>query len=254
MKNLNLKNVCLLSVVLLVMSYRANPAIAQSKVKVSGYVKDAKTGEDLIGATIQIAGTTQGVITNAYGFYSINLPTSDSVSLVFSYVGYSSVTRKIKPTNQLVLNVNLPPQQKQLDEIVIKADGLREKLNTTQMGVEKLTAKELKTIPVIFGELDIIKALQLKPGVSSGGEASSGLFVRGGGPDQNLVLLDEAQIYNASHLLGFFSIFNPDVVKAVDLYKGDFPAQFGGRLSSVLDVKMRDGNKLRRKILMWSKQ
>lgn len=241
-KNLNLKSVWLLSFVLLTMSYWANPAIAQSKVKVSGYVKDAKTGEDLIGATVQIAGTTQGVVTNAYGFYSINLP-AGSVSLVFSYVGYTSATRKITPANQLVLNVNLSPQQKQLDEIVVKADGLREKLNTTQMGVEKLTAKELKTIPVIFGELDIIKALQLKPGVSSGGEASSGLFVRGGGPDQNLVLLDEAQIYNASHLFGFFSIFNPDVIKAVDLYKGDFPAQFGGRLSSVLDVKMRDGNK-----------
>ncbi|EAY26978.1 putative TonB-dependent outer membrane receptor protein [Microscilla marina ATCC 23134] len=216
--------------------------VAQSTVKVSGYVKDASTGEDLIGATVQIAGTTQGVITNAYGFYSIDLPL-DSIKLVFSYVGYTSVIRSLQLSQSLVLNINLPPQQKQLDEIVVKANGLREKLNSTQMGVEKLTAQELKTIPVIFGELDIIKALQLKPGVSSGGEASSGLFVRGGGPDQNLVLLDEAQIYNAAHLFGFFSIFNPDVVKAVDLYKGDFPAQFGGRLSSVLDVKMRDGNK-----------
>lgn len=218
------------------------PVVAQSTVKVSGYVKDASTGEDLIGATVQIAGTTQGVITNAYGFYSIDLPL-DSIKLVFSYVGYTSVIRSLQLSQSLVLNINLPPQQKQLDEIVVKANGLREKLNSTQMGVEKLTAQELKTIPVIFGELDIIKALQLKPGVSSGGEASSGLFVRGGGPDQNLVLLDEAQIYNAAHLFGFFSIFNPDVVKAVDLYKGDFPAQFGGRLSSVLDVKMRDGNK-----------
>ncbi len=218
------------------------PVVAQSTVKVSGYVKDASTGEDLIGATVQIAGTTKGVITNAYGFYSIDLPI-DSIKLVFSYVGYTSVIRSLQLSQSLVLNINLPPQQKQLDEIVVKADGLREKLNSTQMGVEKLTAQELKTIPVIFGELDIIKALQLKPGVSSGGEASSGLFVRGGGPDQNLVLLDEAQIYNAAHLFGFFSIFNPDVVKTVDLYKGDFPAQFGGRLSSVLDVKTRDGNK-----------
>lgn len=217
-------------------------ARAQTNFRASGYVKDAKTGEDLIGATVQITGTGKGVVTNSYGFYSINLPAND-VTLVFSYIGYMPVTRTLKLSENISLNINLVPQQKQLDEIVVKADGLREKLNTTQMGVERLTAKELKTIPVIFGELDIIKALQLKPGVSSGGEASSGLFVRGGGPDQNLVLLDEAQIYNAAHLFGFFSIFNPDVVKAVDLYKGDFPAQFGGRLSSVLDVKMRDGNR-----------
>ncbi|WP_232296829.1 TonB-dependent receptor [Microscilla marina] len=242
MKNSDLKRILAKLMLVAIYCWGICPVVAQSTVKVSGYVKDASTGEDLIGATVQIAGTTQGVITNAYGFYSIDLPL-DSIKLVFSYVGYTSVIRSLQLSQSLVLNINLPPQQKQLDEIVVKANGLREKLNSTQMGVEKLTAQELKTIPVIFGELDIIKALQLKPGVSSGGEASSGLFVRGGGPDQNLVLLDEAQIYNAAHLFGFFSIFNPDVVKAVDLYKGDFPAQFGGRLSSVLDVKMRDGNK-----------
>ncbi|WP_299455691.1 TonB-dependent receptor [uncultured Microscilla sp.] len=242
MKNSDLKRILAKLMLATIYCWGICPVVAQSTVKVSGYVKDASTGEDLIGATVQIAGTTKGVITNAYGFYSIDLPI-DSIKLVFSYVGYTSVIRSLQLSQSLVLNINLPPQQKQLDEIVVKADGLREKLNSTQMGVEKLTAQELKTIPVIFGELDIIKALQLKPGVSSGGEASSGLFVRGGGPDQNLVLLDEAQIYNAAHLFGFFSIFNPDVVKTVDLYKGDFPAQFGGRLSSVLDVKTRDGNK-----------
>ena len=227
---------------MIIYSFLSTSVMAQNKFRVSGYIKDANTGEDLLGATVQIAGTTKGAVSNADGYYTFEL-IEGPVKLVFSYVGYITQTREVTITQNLTLNINLKPKEKQLEEIVVKADGLKEKLNTTQMGVEKLTAQELKTIPVIFGELDIIKALQLKPGVSSGGEASSGLFVRGGGPDQNLVLLDDAQIYNASHLFGFFSIFNPDAVKAVDLYKGDFPAQYGGRLSSVLDVKMRDGNR-----------
>lgn len=243
MKNLFLKILVYSSLFILIEGLLTAPfALGQATFRVSGHVKDAKTGEALLGATIQIEGNTQGVVTNVDGFYTISLA-RPNVSLVFSYVGYTSVTKKLVLSRSVTLNVGLVPKEKQLKEIVIKADGLKEKLNTTQMGVEKLTAKELKNIPVIFGELDIIKALQLKPGISSGGEASSGLFVRGGGPDQNLILLDNAQIYNAAHLFGFFSIFNPDAVKAVDLYKGNFPAQFGGRLSSVLDVKLREGNR-----------
>lgn len=226
----------------MICGFLGSSAVAQNKFRVSGYIKDAQTGEYLLGATIQIAKTTKGVVSNADGYYTFELA-QGPVKLTFSYVGYISQTRQITVNQDMSLDINLDPSGKELDEVVVRADGLKEKLNTTQMGVEKLTAQELKTIPVIFGELDIIKALQLKPGVSSGGEASSGLFVRGGGADQNLVLLDDAQIYNASHLFGFFSVFNPDAVKAVDLYKGDFPAQFGGRLSSVLDVKMRNGNR-----------
>jgi hypothetical protein len=136
----------------------------------------------------------------------------------------------------------LTPEKKELREVVITAESLQARLDQTQMSVEKLSIQEIKRVPAIFGEVDIIKVLQLKPGIQSGGEGATGLYVRGGGPDQNLVVLDEATVYNASHLFGFFSIFNPDAVKGVDLYKGDFPAQFGGRLSSVVDVKLKDGN------------
>ncbi|MBC7921174.1 MAG: TonB-dependent receptor [Ferruginibacter sp.] len=216
------------------------PAFAQ-RATVSGHVKDAATGEDLIGAGIAVRATGQGTATNAYGFYSLTLP-ADSVTLVISYLGYTDEIKAVRLNKNLVLDVALVSQSRQLREVVVSANSLREKINATQMSVEQITTREAKLIPAIFGEVDILKVLQLKPGIKSGGEGTSGLYVRGGGPDQNLVVLDEAVVYNANHLFGFFSVFNSDAVKGVDLYKGDFPAQFGGRLSSVVDVKLRDGN------------
>jgi len=208
---------------------------------ISGHVKDAGTGEDLIGASIVVKATGQGTVTNAYGFYSLTLP-SDSVTLVYSYLGYNNLEKRLSLQQNTTLNISLSLQSRELSEVVVKANSLQDKANSTQMSVEQLTTREAKLIPAVFGEVDILKVLQLKPGIKSGGEGTSGLYVRGGGPDQNLMILDEAVVYNANHLFGFFSVFNSDAVKGVDLYKGDFPAQFGGRLSSVVDVKLRDGN------------
>ncbi len=228
-------------VVAFVIFSRGNVVNAQSNFSVSGYVKDADTGEDLVGATIYAPALSKGTTTNAYGFFSLSLP-ADSVQLVVSYIGYQQVNQRLFLNRNTQLTIALSPEKRELQEVVVQAESLQDKLNQTQMSVEKLSIKEIKLVPAIFGEVDIIKVLQLKPGIQSGGEGASGLYVRGGGPDQNLILLDEATVYNAAHLFGFFSIFNPDAVKGVDLYKGDFPAQYGGRLSSVVDVKLKDGN------------
>lgn len=214
---------------------------AQHKFSVSGYIKDAETGEDLIGASVFAPSLSKGTTTNAYGYFSLSLP-ADSIQLVISYIGYEPVQKTIFLTRNQQLTIMLSPEKRELKEVVVTAESLQAKMEQTQMSVEKLSIQEIKLIPAIFGEVDIIKVLQLKPGIQSGGEGATGLYVRGGGPDQNLIILDEATVYNASHLFGFFSIFNPDAVKGVDLYKGDFPAQFGGRLSSVVDVKLKDGN------------
>jgi hypothetical protein len=220
--------------------FHSLPLLAQ-RYTISGYVKDAGTGEDLIGASIVVKATGQGTVTNPYGYYSLTVP-ADSLTLVFSYLGYNNQEKTLKLEQNTTLSVNLTLQSRELSEVVVQANSLQEKANRTQMSVEQLTTREAKLIPAVFGEVDILKVLQLKPGIKSGGEGASGLYVRGGGPDQNLMILDEAVVYNANHLFGFFSVFNADAVKGVDLYKGDFPAQFGGRLSSVVDVKLRDGN------------
>ncbi|TAF65185.1 MAG: TonB-dependent receptor [Cytophagales bacterium] len=219
---------------------------AQNRFTISGYIKADENSEDLIGVNIVCIEQNKGTITNEYGFYSLTLDnTTDSLTIVYSYLGYSMIRQRIKGGENQTISHRLTNDGKQLNEVVISADSYEEKINNTQMSVEKLTMEEMKLIPVLFGEVDLIKTLQLKPGVKSGGEGSSGLYVRGGGPDQNLVLLDDAIIYNASHLFGFFSVFNSDAIKEVELYKGDFPAQYGGRLSSVLDVKLKEGNKNR---------
>jgi len=214
---------------------------AQSYI-LQGYIKDKNTEEALIGATIYVENLKKGTITDLNGFYQITLP-ADSLSLKISFIGYENQFLKIKLEANQKIDFSLNPKQEKLDEVIVSADNLRNKFEANQMSVESLDMENIKTIPVIFGEADILKILQFKPGVNSGGEGSSGLYVRGGGPDQNLVLLDKALIYNATHLFGFFSVFNPDVVRGVDLYKGNFPAQFGGRLSSVVDVHLREGNK-----------
>ncbi|MCB0514807.1 MAG: TonB-dependent receptor [Chitinophagales bacterium] len=212
-----------------------------TRFTISGYVNDADNGESLIGVSIYNNMLKQGTVTNAYGFFSLTLP-QGTHELVFSYVGYETHTESITLNQNITFNLNLQAAQEELQEVVIKANSFQEKIATTQMSVEQLSMKEAKLLPALFGEVDIIKTLQLKPGVTSGGEGSSGIFVRGGGADQNLVLLDEAPVYNPSHLFGFFSSFNSDAVKSVDLYKGGFPAEYGGKLSSVIDVKLNDGN------------
>ncbi|MEJ8801617.1 TonB-dependent receptor [Pontibacter sp. H249] len=224
----------------LVLLFLALPAAAQNNT-LSGYVRAAATGEALIGATVAIPGAGTGTITNESGFYTLSLP-AGSYTLKASYIGYNDFSSNISVTGNQTLNIVLEPASNELQVVEVEALTLRQKLNDTRMSVEKLTTKEAKLLPALFGEVDLIKTLQLKPGVQSGGEGSSGLYVRGGGPDQNLVLLDNALIYNPSHLFGFFSVFNSDAIKSVELYKGGFPAQFGGRLSSVVDVDMTSGN------------
>ena len=216
-------------------------ALAQGVYTISGYIRGADNGESLIGARLYVPELSIGVVSNTYGFYSIPVP-AGNYRLQYSYIGFRTETREVQVSGNVALNVNLTPTGQELQEVEIRAGSLREKFSTSQMSMESLTMREAKLLPALFGEVDIIKTMQLKPGIQSGGEGTTGLYVRGGGPEQNLILLDEATVYNASHLFGFFSIFNPDAVESVDLYKGGFPAQFGGRLSSVVDVKLKEGN------------
>jgi hypothetical protein len=206
----------------------------------SGYVKDAKTGEFLIGATIFVDGESKGTSSNVYGFYSITLKAGES-NVKYSYIGYNCNNKKINLTRDTRLNIDLKEAGDLLEEVII--DALSDDNTTgTQMGKIDLSMDKIKTIPAFMGEVDVLKTIQFLPGVSSGGEGNTGFYVRGGGPDQNLILLDEATVYNASHLFGFFSVFNADAIKNVSLIKGGMPSNYGGRLSSVLDISMKEGN------------
>ena len=217
------------------------PSDPVAKVTISGSVRDKSTGEALIGATIYIRELKTGAITNAYGFYSLNLKQA-TYTLVYSYLGYKSVEKSIELNKEQTSNIELAKQETILDEVVITANKAAENIRKPEMSVNKLDVKTIQRVPALMGEVDIIKVIQLLPGVISTSEGSSGFSVRGGGADQNQIILDEATVYNASHLLGFFSVFNNDAIKDVKLYKGDIPAANGGRLSSVLDVRMKDGN------------
>jgi hypothetical protein len=217
-------------------------ALSQDKYTVSGYVKDAKTGEELIGAAVFIKElSATGTYTNAYGFYSITIP-EGFYNVTAQFIGYEPEFVTIALKQNIKQEFSLNEKVNTLTEVVITAEKKDENINKIQMGVEKMGMKEIRNIPVLMGEKDVLKTLQLMPGVKSAGEGNSGFYVRGGGADQNLILLDEATVYNASHLLGFFSVFNSDAIKDVTLYKGSQPAEFGGRLSSVLDIRMKDGN------------
>lgn len=219
-------------------------SFSQATMTLSGVVKDGGNGETLIGATVFVPELETGTITNEYGFYSITLDNvlTDSISVEMSYVGFQNQISRIKVQPEYSLDIELGTGVA-LKEVVIKANSFNEALKSTEMSVETLNPEEAKMIPVLLGESDILKTIQLKPGIPSGSEGSTGLYVRGGRSDQNLIVLDEAVIYNASHLFGFFSTFNTDAVKDLKLYKGGFPAQYGGRLSSVIDVKLKEGNK-----------
>ncbi|MDH6356695.1 TonB-dependent receptor [Parabacteroides sp. PF5-9] len=216
--------------------------LAQEKrFTISGSIKDQSNGEDLIGASILVKGSRTGVVTNAYGLYSLNLP-SGRYTLIYSYIGYGSKEVAVDLYADTRQHVQLALASKALSEVVVSAEGRNANVSKIEMSTEKLSVKTIKAIPALMGEVDVIKAIQLLPGVQSTSEGSSGFSVRGGGHDQNLILLDEATVYNASHLMGFFSVFNNDAIKEVTLYKGDIPATFGGRLSSLLDIRSKDGN------------
>lgn len=211
-------------------------------VTISGYVKDEKTGEELINATVFIKELqATGTITNAYGFYSISIPEGD-YTVSAQFIGYEPKPVTINLSQNTNYNFTLSETASELEEVVVTAEKKDDNITKIQIGVEKINAKTIEKIPVLFGEKDILKAIQLMPGVKAAGEGNSGFYVRGGAADQNLILLDEATVYNASHLLGFFSVFNSDALKDVTLYKGSQPSEYGGRLSSVLDIKMQEGN------------
>src|SRR5690625_1587605 len=215
-------------------------AIAQTNHTISGTIKDKETGEFLIGATLSVAELpTIGTISNEYGFYSLTIPEGEYTFRV-SYSGYDPETKILKLDGNKTVNWLLKHTAVGLKEVVITSEKKDENLTKPIMGIEKLNMAEVAKMPVIFGEKDILKTITLLPGVRSAGEGNSGFSVRGGATDQNLILLDEAPVYNTSHLMGFFSTFNSDAIKSATIIKGNSPAQYGGRLSSVLDVKMKD--------------
>lgn len=207
---------------------------------IRGYVSDAQNGERLINANVYTLNPTKGTITNSFGFYSLTLP-KGNYSLVCSFVGYQPHTFELKLSNDTIFDINLKSKT-EIEEITVTGKKKNENLSSTQMSKVDIPVDMIRSLPAFMGEADVIKTIQLLPGVQSGTEGTSGLYVRGGGPDQNLILLDDVPVYNAEHLFGFFSVFNPDAIKSVSFYKGGFPARFGGRLSSVLDIRMKDGN------------
>ncbi|MBF9140165.1 TonB-dependent receptor [Hymenobacter properus] len=214
----------------------------ETRFTLSGTVRSAR-GEALPGASVAVPALGTGTAADSLGHFRLSLPAGRH-QLVIAFIGYLQQTRDLNLTRNQRLSFVLDESGNELGEVVVEgAATLQEKLKTTQMGVEHLSIREAKLLPALFGEVDILKTLQLKPGVQSGGEGTSGLFVRGGSSDQNLVLLDNALVYNPNHLFGLFSVFNSDAVQSVDLYKSGFPAQFGGRLSSVVDVKLREGDR-----------
>ncbi len=207
---------------------------------ISGYITDEKSGETLINASIYDINSRKGTVANVYGFYSLTLP-KGQIDLQYSYVGYTTQARKLDLQKDTVINIRFKSSI-DLQEITVIGRQRITGVQSAQMSAVEVPISQIKTVPTLFGEADLVKALQLLPGVQSGSEGSTGMYVRGGGPDENLFLLDGIPVYNVNHMAGFFSVFNPDAVKNVTLYKGSFPARFGGRLSSVIDVRMNDGN------------
>lgn len=214
---------------------------AQNKFTLRGTINDLNTNETLIGVTIAVPELQTGTSTNEYGFFSLTLP-EGTYNLQISYLGYKTIIQEINLNQNLNLNFTLEESTESLNEIVITEDIERLNLNRPQMSVNALAIKTIKQMPVVLGEVDIVKSITLLPGVTNAGEGSSGFNVRGGSVDQNLILLDEATIFNSSHLFGFFSVFNPDAIKDLKLYKGGIPAKYGGRVSSVLDIYQKEGN------------
>lgn len=220
--------------------FAISTSFAQEKVTLSGTITDAKNNETLIGVNVYIKELKTGVASNEYGFYSITLPQGDYTLLVSS-TGYGKIEERLSLTQNTRKNFSLQETGKELDEVIITQKNTTN-VRKAEMSVNKLSINTIKKMPVVMGEVDILKSILLLPGVTNAGEGASGFNVRGGGADQNLILLDEATIFNSSHLFGFFSIFNPDAIKDLKLYKGGIPSRFGGRASSVLDIYQKDGN------------
>ena len=233
----------LICLVVMIHTAFANPVIdnTSGKPTISGFIKDAASGEMLIGATVFIKENQTGAASNIYGFYSITT-NPGNYTLVFSYVGYNTKEISVVVSSNMKMDMELTAESTELEEVVVKGDRPNANVSRPEMIVAKLEMKSIKQIPALMGEVDVIKAIQMLPGVQSTSEGSSGFSVRGGSADQNQILLDEAVVFNASHLMGFFSVFNNDAIKDVRLYKGDIPAMYGGKLSSILDVRMKDGN------------
>ncbi len=220
------------------------PLSAQQKVSIIGYVRDASNGETLIQATVAVKELATGAYTNEYGFYSLTLPPG-TYTLEYRYLGYKTIEKKIELDSTMTQNIELQVKGITAAEVIIEAEAADENIKQVEMSTVKLDIQEISRMPQLLGEVDIIRSIQLLPGVTTVGEGAAGFNVRGGNIDQNLILLDESPVYNSSHLLGFFSVFNADAVKDMKIYKGGIPAKYGGRLSSVLDIRQKEGNSKR---------
>jgi len=211
------------------------------RISLSGNIKDEANGEALIGVTVSIKELNKGAVTNSYGFYSVSVP-KGNYTVVYSYVGYQTVTKKIALNQPVRLDLEIKSAVNEISEVVVTSRRRDANVTMNLMSAQQVSITTIRKMPALMGEVDLLKAVQLLPGVVSAGEGTSSFSVRGGGIDQNLIVLDEATIYNASHMMGFFSVFNNDAIKNMTLYKGDMPASYDGRLSSLLDIQMRDGN------------
>lgn len=238
------KTIGLCLLIFLILGFFGNDLLAQKKQTLSGYIKDGSNGEALIGATVSIQDLMVGTATNEYGFFSLSLAPA-KYKVQFSFIGYEPIIKEIDLNKNVTVNIELHADGIKLKDVTVTAAKKDQNVSSVQMSVERLPVSIVKKLPHFLGEVDIIKTLQMLPGVTSVGEGSTGFNVRGGGTDQNLILLDEAPVFNSSHLFGFFSVFNGDAVKDFQLYKGGIPAQYGGRLSSVLDVRQKEGNSKR---------
>ncbi len=242
LKNTIIKNILLSKTYLFMLFFSVlNLMSAQEKYTMSGTIFEASSNETLIGVTLIFPELNTGVTTNEYGFYSITLPEGE-YDIVISYLGFQDVRERISLTENIKKDYNLVEEMSQLEEVVVTEDNEKLDIKKPQISVNSLSSQTIKQIPVVLGEADVIRSLVLLPGVTNAGEASSGFNVRGGAADQNLILLDEAIVFNSSHLFGFFSVFNPDAIKDVKLFKGGIPARYGGRVSSVLDIFQKEGN------------
>ena len=217
-----------------------------AQTTLSGRVRNAVTGEYILGAYVIIENNTSGVSTNLYGFYSLSLPEGEH-SVKYSFIGFESFTVNVNMSESRVKDVDLVPQTVEIKGAYIIGDK-GENTNSTELGSTVVSIETIKSLPALFGEVDVLKVIQLLPGIQSSGEGNTGFYVRGGGPDQNLILLDNAAVYNASHLFGFFSVFNADAISNVGVHKGTMPARYGGRISSVLDISLREGNRREYKV------
>ncbi len=235
-----LKNILIISAIFLLFGFQLRSE-EPKKYTLSGFITDAANGETLPGATVMVDQLKSGTSANNYGFYSLSLEPG-TYTFIFSFIGYSDQIHTIDLDSDQNMNIELVASATELSEVIVSDRAKNANVTSTQMSVNKISSKTIEAIPALMGEVDLIKALQLLPGVKMVAEGATGLSVRGGSPDQNLILLDEAPVYNAGHLMGFFSVFNNDAVKSVELFKGDLPPEYGGRLSSLIDVRMKDGN------------